>query len=153
MDFFPIQIQFMSGSVLTIPVKSQYTIRQLKDIIYHKKQIPQNMQRLQFMGQRLKIQNTLNDHKINKQETIQMIIEMSGGGWHMFVKTLLGKTLTIEIEASDTLYQIKEKIYDNCGVEMQSQRLIFQGKQLEDDNRTAGDYNLQKSATLFLVEK
>lgn len=43
---------------------------------------------------------------------------MSGGGWHMFVKTLMGKTLTIEIETNDTLYRIKEKIKDNCGVEM-----------------------------------
>ena len=158
---FPIFVKIRDGKYITIDKQvPEYeiqgeTVNYVKAQIFDKEGIPPRQYQFFFAGKKLKDGHELGVYGIYRQSALQLgptlqLRPCLHPGMQVFYRCLTGKLWTLDVEQSDTIKIVKTKIQDKEGIPRHQQRVIFAGKQLEDEH-TVADYNIQDGSTLHIT--
>ncbi|XP_051119348.1 ubiquitin-NEDD8-like protein RUB2 [Andrographis paniculata] len=142
-------IKKLNGTTTALDVECSDTAETVKAMIEEIESSCMEEQKLIFAGKMLEDERPLADYNIKKASTLHLTMGLRGGTM-IKVKTLTGKEIEIDIEPTDTIDRIKERVEEKEGIPPVQQRLIYAGKQLADD-KTAKDYNIEGGSVLHLV--
>ena len=137
------------NSTIALSVEAATVVDDVKRIIWDREGVPPDKQRLIYNSSELQDGRRVSDYDIRKDSTIQLWLRLRGG-MQVFFKTLTGNTIPLEVDPSDTVWLVKLKLKDKKEIPAHMMRLIYAGKQLEDD-RTLSEYNIQRESTIHLV--
>jgi len=145
-----IYIKALDGNSITIDIKPSDTIFNIKEKIYEKGGIPPSEQDLFFNRTQLEDAKTLSDYNIHNLSTVNLVILPFKIDNKIFVKTLDGRKITLDIQQKDSVLNVKEKLQDEEGISQNEQKLYYIGRQLVDD-RALNDYYIKNRSILHIV--
>ncbi|KAA6397807.1 MAG: putative Polyubiquitin [Streblomastix strix] len=160
-----IHLKPLKGNIITVKVKEQDTIAQVKQKIKEKEFISPNHQKLLLQGVQLEDQKTIQDYNIQSQSILEIQSQLhteskSGstpnqqqirGKMHISVRTQQGWLIELYVKATDSVDSLKEKIFDKEGIPPSQQKLTLLGVQLEN-KKILQEYNIKNEAILNLSQ-
>ena len=141
-------LETLLGTTITVEVDSSDTIGNVKDKIESTEGFPKHQQCLLFDNKQLDDNHTLAENNIWKEANLLLVLYLCPRGtMKIFVKTLTGSTKTLEVDSSDTIDNLKMKVYEKTGQRPIQQRLVYACRRLEGSG-TLADYNICDGSTV-----
>ena len=141
-------VKTLTGKTIAIQVKPSCTIGNVKYKIQKAEGIPPDRQRLSFASKQLRDDRTLSDYGIINECTVYLFLRLCGG-MKIFVQTPSNATISVDVELSDTIKNVKTKIQDKESIPAEQQCLTLDGEQLAND-QTISDCQINSESTLIL---
>ncbi|XP_060699529.1 polyubiquitin-like [Hemiscyllium ocellatum] len=147
-----LQVKFMTGDIVTLEINPSIQVSALKMMIYEKTKVPVYQQRLVIQNgntQELKDNKRLSDYCVPPSNTVMLIVK-NEERMQIFLQNDKGKLSTYDVRPSQSVEEFKAQVQRQERVPANQQRLMYDGKQLED-GRLLSDYNIQPESTIFLL--
>ncbi|XP_005993377.1 polyubiquitin-like isoform X1 [Latimeria chalumnae] len=146
-------VKFLTGEHYAFSVNPSMTVTELKSQIEQKTGVSKCQQKMavQQNGHTMELEDRrrLSDYNISEQSTVMLVVKEEQP-MQIFLKNDKGVTHTYTVHPSETVRNFKEKVQQQERVPIDQQRLVYEGKQLEDGHKLC-DYNIQPESTIFLL--
>ncbi|XP_041058968.1 polyubiquitin-B-like [Carcharodon carcharias] len=151
-DKMRLRVKFMTGEVIELDIDTSIQVSALKKMIYERTKVPHFRQRLVVQNgntEELQDSRRLSDYNVSPSHEVMLIVK-NEERMQIFLKNDKGKTSTYDVLPSESVQDFRARVQRQEGVPANQQRLVYEGKQLED-GWTLADYNIQSESTIFLL--